>query len=75
LNSFSKNVKKSFSRPPTAEIRPPEVPEITLKKKQHGSARHVKLSHDISASRGENKMKSTQPSTRVLLWLALQQKQ
>ena len=50
---FSKNVNKSFSRPPTAEIRPPEVPEITLKKKQHGSARHVKLSHDIPGEKNE----------------------
>ena len=41
----------------------------------HGSARHVKVSHDISASRDEHDMKLIQPSTRVLLWLALQQKQ
>ena len=53
LNSFSKNVKKSFNESSSAEIRPPEVLEITLKKKQHGSARHVKLSHDIPVKKSE----------------------
>ena len=53
LNSFSKNVEKLFNESSSAEIRPPEVPEITLKIKLHGSARHVKLSHDIPGEKSE----------------------
>ena len=45
--------QKSFSRPPTAEIQPPEVPEITLNIKQHDSAHHAKLSHDIPREKNE----------------------
>ena len=41
LNSFSKNVEKLFNESSSAEIRPPEVPEITLRIKVHGSARNV----------------------------------
>ena len=53
LNSFSKNVENLFNESSSAEIRPPEVPEITLKIKLHGSARHVKLSHDIPGEKSE----------------------
>jgi hypothetical protein len=63
LDSFSKSVEKLFNKSSSAEIRPPEVPEIALKIKLHGSARHVKLSHDIP--RKQNKMNTSLKSKAV----------
>ena len=53
LNYFSKKFEKLFNESSSAEIRPPKVPEIALKIKLHGSARPVKLSHDISGEKNE----------------------